>query len=400
MVRLAEALLAHRPREASGSSSANRFEFQRTWALCHLLQLHESNQNYVLILEFHDDVLVLDDEVDPQGAEFFQVKTRRDGHWSKRDLLSAARPATKKGARNTGKAGQGESERKPETPRSILGKLLEHCRHFLPQVRSLNVVSNVRFKIPLANLPASTDRERFSMGELREESLREVKEAIRTELEFDEELPWERVYLVASGLSITEHEKYGAGELTEFLDRRRPGGRFAVQPLFRTLCGELSRRATNEWQPVSFGELCQKKGIRRVDLEHFLRVAENQLDPEEQLRSVKLQLMQEGHVYRDVIEIEAGWRRYDIDRIDQADMIVQNFKEQVISIVKEVRSSTSWRTLREFLADARRAFVRRYGQPVAPFSAKYLEGALLHEFKSHEARELPSSDSQPPAGAP
>lgn len=362
------------------------------------MRLHESDQQYVLILEFHDDVLVVDDDVDPQYAEFFQVKTRNSGHWSKRDLLKSVSMKNRKKGIDAGS--QNELEQEIGSPRSILGKLLEHCRHFLPQVKTLNLVSNVTFKLPLTSAPASTDRDNFCLSELSDEILREVKDAIRNELRIEGELPWDRVYFHTSGISIKEHEKYAVGELAAFLERRRPDGRFAVQPLFRTLCGELARCATNEWKPVSFDELCQKKGIRRADLEGFLQFAENQPIPGEQLRTVKEQLTHEGATYRDVSDIEASWRRYDIDKLDQANMPVQMLKKQIVAVVNDVARSRRWRTLNEFLAEAQERFVRLHGPPDYPIDIKYLQGAILYEFKAHETRQLPQADSQPATGTP
>ena len=83
---LAESLL-QRPRESSGSRSSNRFDFQKDWALCHLLQVHESGNDYVLVFEHHDDLIVLDCEMAPTLVDFFQVKTRDSGSWSVQTLL-------------------------------------------------------------------------------------------------------------------------------------------------------------------------------------------------------------------------------------------------------------------------------------------------------------------------
>src|SRR5262245_8176528 len=120
---LASALLAHKPRETSGASSANRFDYQRTWALCHALALHEGDEDYVVILEFHDDVLVLDRLSDPTRADFFQVKTKKSGTWSVSSLLHSS---AKKDAAA------------PEA-QSILGRLVDHVKALRPDVRSLNL---------------------------------------------------------------------------------------------------------------------------------------------------------------------------------------------------------------------------------------------------------------------
>src|SRR5688500_325414 len=82
-----EQLLRVKPRENSGPRSANRFEFQRTWAFCLLLNLHRSSEDYAILLDFHDDVLVLDSATNPTGVDFFQIKTKKGANWSVTLLL-------------------------------------------------------------------------------------------------------------------------------------------------------------------------------------------------------------------------------------------------------------------------------------------------------------------------
>ena len=66
--------LVTRPRENSGSRSANRFDFQRDWSLCHLLELHDKGGEYVMVFEHHDDLATLDSEADPQKIKLVQIK--------------------------------------------------------------------------------------------------------------------------------------------------------------------------------------------------------------------------------------------------------------------------------------------------------------------------------------
>src|SRR6186713_2202824 len=84
---LKEKLLQVRPRETSGSKTSKRFDFQKNWALCKLLECHKSGKPYALILDYHDDVLLLDSESDPKAVHFYQVKTKEDGHWTLTLLL-------------------------------------------------------------------------------------------------------------------------------------------------------------------------------------------------------------------------------------------------------------------------------------------------------------------------
>ena len=70
--------LLETPRENAGSRSSNRFDFQKNWAICKLLELHQNNEDYVLILDLHEDVIILDSSNNPKCADFFQVKTKED----------------------------------------------------------------------------------------------------------------------------------------------------------------------------------------------------------------------------------------------------------------------------------------------------------------------------------
>jgi hypothetical protein len=399
MASLAEALLARRPRETSGASSANRFGFQRTWALCHLLHLHATDEPYVLLLEFHDDVLVLDGETDPKSIDFFQVKTRANGHWTIKSLLKDSSTSVAKRTRPSVPL-EADPTMEPDTPtnsspRSILGKLLEHCRDFSPQVRSLSLVSNVSFNAPLANGSNGKTRDSLSLADLSPVMLTSVSDAIKAELAIEAEPPWDKVFLLTTGISIHEHETYGAGRLAEFLEARKPGSRFAVQPLFRTICSELGRRSTNEWEPASYEELCLKKGIRRCDFEAFLRHGDIVWDSEEELKEVKALLAYESVNYREIMDIEAGWRQYDIERLNHSDLAVQMVREQLTSIVGVIYASPSWLTLGDMVVEGVNAFNLQFGAPIPKFNTTYLKGALLYEFKSAKSRGLPASDSQP-----
>lgn len=84
---LKEAFCSVPLRERAGPRTADRFEYQLHWALCHLLGLHESGQDYLITFDYHDDILVFDSESDPQNVAFIQVKTKDGKHWTLNDLI-------------------------------------------------------------------------------------------------------------------------------------------------------------------------------------------------------------------------------------------------------------------------------------------------------------------------
>ena len=60
-------------RESSGSRSSNRFDYQKNWSLCELLELHSRNSEYLMVFEHHEDIVVFDSQTTPLDAIFYQV---------------------------------------------------------------------------------------------------------------------------------------------------------------------------------------------------------------------------------------------------------------------------------------------------------------------------------------
>ncbi|MGR0480863.1 MAG: dsDNA nuclease domain-containing protein [Candidatus Electronema sp. V4] len=87
---LAHKLAITKPRENAGSRSANRFDYQKDWAICELLKLYLAQKDFLLILDYHEDIVVLDSESVPKKAIFYQIKSKRTGNWTVAELCRAA----------------------------------------------------------------------------------------------------------------------------------------------------------------------------------------------------------------------------------------------------------------------------------------------------------------------
>jgi hypothetical protein len=124
-VDLKTRLIQIAPRDRSGATASDRFIYQQTWALCHLLLLHEANADYVITFDHHEDVSVLDSETDPKQISGFQIKTN-NGNWTVKALLKRAK-------------GQGKDA---SLLPSILGKLYDLTTKYPDEVKTLQVVSN------------------------------------------------------------------------------------------------------------------------------------------------------------------------------------------------------------------------------------------------------------------
>jgi hypothetical protein len=139
---LPDAVAGRKPRERAGAGSADRLDYQKNWALCKLLALHESTGDYLIAFDIFDDVVVLNGEITPDRISFFQIKTRQTPPMCLTDVLQ----------RKQGKAGK--------LP-SILGKLYYNKLEFPDHVEALTLVSNVPFKINLLDAAAKSMNKPF-----------------------------------------------------------------------------------------------------------------------------------------------------------------------------------------------------------------------------------------------
>src|SRR6185295_19219486 len=62
---LKDAILLIPPREQSGSEMADRVAYQIDWVLSKIIELHRTDDDYLIVLEHQDDVILLDSEASP-----------------------------------------------------------------------------------------------------------------------------------------------------------------------------------------------------------------------------------------------------------------------------------------------------------------------------------------------
>src|SRR5689334_18860686 len=92
---LLDVIFQVKPREVSGSRSSNRSDYQKSWAFCLLLKLHRTRQDYLVLFDYHDDVVVLDSAGSPSAIDFYQIKTKKGGNWTATLLLKREEGADK-----------------------------------------------------------------------------------------------------------------------------------------------------------------------------------------------------------------------------------------------------------------------------------------------------------------
>ncbi len=89
-------------KERGGRHGGKGHEFQRYWALCHLLKLDVERSDYILLVEFIEDVAVLNSANAPTELDLFQIKKKEGAVGKKMDEDNALQ-APKRWGFDTGK---------------------------------------------------------------------------------------------------------------------------------------------------------------------------------------------------------------------------------------------------------------------------------------------------------
>ena len=79
-------------KERGGRHGGKGHEFQRYWALCHLLELDLEQDDYLLLIEFIEDVAVLDTAIAPKRLDLFQIKKKEGAVGAKWTKTTLAKP--------------------------------------------------------------------------------------------------------------------------------------------------------------------------------------------------------------------------------------------------------------------------------------------------------------------
>jgi Cap4 dsDNA endonuclease len=353
--------LVSRPREASGSVSGNRFDFQRDWALCRLFELHESVEDYVLVMEHHDDVVVLDSCDDPKAVDCYQVKTA-DSHWSARDLLY--RKSLKKAKGN-----------------SILGKMYENCLIFNAATQSVNFVSNYAYRVTLKCGSKSDRKESITLNELEAGVAKQVVDQIAVEHGVaDPSAFLNLAKLIVTSLSLDDHADHAKGKLVAFLDRERPGVSLPVGSIYRMLYEELRRRANYEKQGLDYEGVIRHKAISREDFTRYIASAREVKRIENDWPTLNAQLAAEGISFIELSLIRQGCRDYEIERMNRRNNVLLILRDAMRKGVEQIKQEGSPSKLSEALefCIARARGLRVVGADI--YSNPYLKAMVLFEI--------------------
>ena len=157
MTNLLTAVSSAKPREKSGAHTMARYGFQVHASILKMLELHQSGT--ITALSTTSMTYGVHKADYPENVDFYEIKSLNKGSWSFKQM--------------TKKDGQGSP------PVTFLGRLHHHMGAFGKMVTKLGFVSNIGFKLKLANGKLTTDDHRvISSADLHSDEIDMLKAAV------------------------------------------------------------------------------------------------------------------------------------------------------------------------------------------------------------------------------
>jgi hypothetical protein len=366
-------------RERAGETAQERFEFQALWGMALLFRQHDTDGDYAVIFEFHDDLALVDDPLVPAMVRFFQVKTKENGSWKLTDLKrrKALRPRRKDDdllsplmendeVANVPVTDHGMEKAKALGP-SILGKMFHNVRQFGDPVASVTFVSNASCDLHL-------DRT-FDFRQCAPGTLTKLIEAVQAEYADATEAEVALLGFERTDLSLHDGSTHMKGKLHEFVRRHAETEEFPLDSLYRLIMEECRKRSKFTGVMASFGDVVRLKGITREDVQGWLDTvkASVRIPSWEELNS---QLM--TYPFDELLSLRAAWSAYRAEVLNQADEALRSIRRAIR--VRIGRGFGVDDTLPQII-EAAFADVEKVGRSyLAPFQPARLKAMIIYEL--------------------
>lgn len=243
--------LATGQRETAGAQTFEKYQYQYHWALCRILGAHETDNDYVVFIELHEDVVFASSTDESVASfEFNQIKNVSSNPWSTKKLTSVSKTPTKK------------------VKNSILGKMLQGIRDkpFADKLKSLDLVATCGF-----NLPPKTVGLKLSIitiGDLHDDCLKDIQAAINKELGTFP-IP-KTLRFITPDIPASGFQSFTIGKISNLVDLKAPGAMCNASTIYRVLIDDLYRKGTVAFDFADWNKLVKIKGTTHGDVERVI----------------------------------------------------------------------------------------------------------------------------------
>jgi hypothetical protein len=235
------------PRERAGSETQARYDFQANYGILELVRLRETGQDFRIIFDVFDDIVVVDSANNPTQARFYQLKSKDPGHWTIHDVCK------KIGA---------------EAPRSIVSRLYGHIVSFGSAVVETGLVTNAAYKLKLADGTISSGTHHRIEGiKLHREEIDKISAAVAADIEPADVPAWlPKLAFIRTTLGVHDQKLLVIGRLQAHLEQSDGAGTIKISALYETLHAAIVQRTTFTAEGGDRAVFLSRKSITRQEI--------------------------------------------------------------------------------------------------------------------------------------
>lgn len=253
ILSLSGKLLSIPHREVSGSDAYAAFEFQVMFGVELLFEKYDKLDDYAVLFEFHDDIVLLYDTVNPKSIEFFQLKHTTTGNWSIAKFCKT--PPKKKSVAKKGE--------------SILQKIYRNAFIFRNFTANAQIVSNA-----YCNEFGQKTNSKFNTVETTAQN--KILEHLK---DIDANVQEDCLSILGFRHTVLDKTQYNEnikGRVHTFLQNKIGGDGFQLQACVDAIVSQCRIRnkslATNI--TGTFSDIVNQKGVTRKDLSEWIKEIE------------------------------------------------------------------------------------------------------------------------------
>ncbi|MEQ6474698.1 DUF4297 domain-containing protein [Comamonas sp. wu1-DMT] len=311
-------------KERGGRHGGKGHEFQRYWALCHLLQVDLDKDDYLLLLEFIEDVALLNNGDVPAEMELFQLK-KKEGTSPKWTKTTIAKP--------------------PKDGKSILAKLHESKAIAKNETTAISFVSNAPIDLKLSDGSDPTRLSEFSAGQIDSSLLSELKTSVASELGCKaEDVDFDNLKFLRSSLAMDDLESHATGRVASFLASKFPDHSPRADVLCKAIYSEIKVKATSTEEAATFHDLKRIRGISKHQFSSMVALTLSRKSDSDVVDGILANLIQESVPYVQREAIKRAARRFIVEKAGRGSSLLSLLQGHVENTLLSVPNNliTSW----------------------------------------------------------
>ena len=303
--------------ESGGQHAVRGFSFQVWQAVLETLRAHATGEDYAVVLEWQQDIAILDSSSKPKRVTFIQVKKNESSHhWTLTGLLSASvkveQPASEVASTPFEDGSSSPKKANKKAPqRSTLAKLYFHRRRFaaLNPPAALVFASNAPFFVSVGDETEEETVTEVKLDELPPTAAVKVELALRKQLEIsaDEVLDLGNFTLRVTNCPTEEAHKFVIGELVELCEQNKIGVQIKAPFVAVCLVASYVQQRAGKSAFAKDLEKLLTRAVTRADVTRYFAAANDaHVRPQDLVEQIITRLNSEGADFELVDDLQAA----------------------------------------------------------------------------------------------